>query len=287
MKKIAAVLLAVFAMLVSSACSSITTDSDEVGLHYKGGSFSSKKFSNCVDPSNRNWDGPGDAHFYYPQGQRTYSFTGRKGSELKPILAKTSNSVNLKVAGYVTFHLNTDCKTLREFHEKIGRKYGAYSESSGAFSSGDLPKGWVSMLNDYLATPLNSSIDNAGLKFDWKTLAYDASAQSKFEEEVKENLPKQLNSTISKYLVIDSVSIQPPEPPQDLITALEASEKAKAENDAQKQKNATARTKYQSMADCKKELSERSCIILKLSEDGNVPFYIIPDGSGLNLGTPK
>lgn len=287
MKKILIAVLAVIGLMAFSGCSSVSTDNNEKALHYKGGSFSSKKFANCVDGSDRNYDGPGDKHFYYPSGQRTYSFTGRPGSELAPIQAKTQNQVNLKVSGYITFHLNTDCKTLREFHEKIGQKYGAYGTKTGQFSGGELPRGWVSLLNDYLATPLNTSLDNAGLNFDWKTLAYNADAQSKFESDVKTNLPNQLSDEVSKYIVIDQVSIQPPEPPTDLVDALEAAEKAKAENDAQKQKNETARTQFDQYRDCKKVLSEQGCITLQLAKEGNIPFYLIPQGTGVNLGTPS
>lgn len=283
MRKTLIALVAAGLALALTGCSRASTDPDEVAVHYKGGAFTSKSFSDCIDPSTRQTDGWGDTHFYYPAGKRTYSFTGREGSELKPIQAKTSNQVNLSVAGFIDFRLKTDCKSLRKFHEELGRKYGAYSEDSGAYSSGQLPKGWSNLLNDYLATPLNTAVDNAGLAYDWKTLSYDDKAQSEFEQKVKDGLPSQLSGAIRDYIVIEGVSIQPPEPPADLVEKLKAAEGAKAENDAQKQKNATARTKYDTFRDCKKALSEQSCVLLELAEGGKVPLLPIPDGALIDL----
>ena len=277
-KRVGIALVAAFLLLFTTACSTVSTAPDETALHYKDGPLSSKKFADCVEPSDRQFNGPGDAHYTYPSGQRTYSFTGRKGAEAEPIGTKTlTTGVEVSVKGYVTFTLNTDCDTLKKFHEQIGIKYEAYTD-----------EGWQKFLNDYLAVPLNSTMDKAGLAFDAQTLYSSAEAQGQFEEAVKTALPEALKAgSGSDFITINSVQIETPSLPQSLKDSLEAGEKAKIDNETQKNKNTTAITKYQTFADCKLVLSEESCLILKMAEDGLLPFYVIPQGSGLNLqGTP-
>ena len=180
---IAGIIAAVFMAITVGACSSVSTEPDEVALHYKDGPFSSKKFANCVDASKRNVDGPGDAHYIYPKGQRTFSFTGKEGSESDPI-AVTTGSQEVDIAGFVTFTLNTDCDTLKDFHEKVGMKYKAYKGGGG----------WDDFLNDYIYVPLNATLNEAAAAIDtpkgqtvdqnWYLLYTDADAQHQFEQYV-------------------------------------------------------------------------------------------------------
>ena len=62
---IAIVVLALVVLLFVRP-STTSTGPDQVALHYKGGAFSSKTFADCIAPSNRVFDGPGDSHFAYP-----------------------------------------------------------------------------------------------------------------------------------------------------------------------------------------------------------------------------
>ena len=55
--------------------STASTGPDQVSLHYKGGAFTSKRFSDCIAPSTRVFDGPGDGHFAYPRRRATSSST--------------------------------------------------------------------------------------------------------------------------------------------------------------------------------------------------------------------
>ena len=47
------VVLVVIAMLMFVRPYAASTGPDQVYLHYKGGAFSSKRFSDCIEPSNR------------------------------------------------------------------------------------------------------------------------------------------------------------------------------------------------------------------------------------------
>ena len=274
LKKTPAIVVIAFALVaILSGCSSVSTSSDKQALHYKDGPFSSKKFANCVAKSTRNVDGPGDRHFEYPAGERTFSFTGRKGSESDPISVKTKDSQEMSVKGFITFALTDNCDRLRKFHESVGMKYEAYESD-----------GWDRFLNDYLAVPLNSTMDKAGLQAGWRDLYSSNDAQSAFEEFVKTNLPGEVAAALDDdVLTIKSVSIETPQPPKDLRASLEAREKAVLDNEAQKAKNTAAVTRYGKFADCKRVMSENSCLILDLAEAGNVPFYPLPAGGALNV----
>lgn len=283
---VAGIILA--AMMLMTGCSSVSTEPDEVALAYSGGSFSSKKFKDCVDASTREFDGPGDAHYVYPKGQRTFSFTGAEGSERGPI-AVTTGSQEVIVPGFVTFTLNTDCETLREFHEKVGKKYGAYKDGGG----------WDDFLNDYIAVPLDSTLNKAagaittpeGQSADqnWYRLYTNADAQREFEDYVKENLPDEIENTLgADFITVNAVSISKPTVSDDLKGSLAAKEQARLENEAQEERNAIARTKYDSLKDCRQSgLSEAACVTIFLAESGDIPFYTVPQGGSINVTPPQ
>lgn len=265
--------LAVAAVATLAGCSSVSTAPDEQALHYEEGPTSAKDFQNCVTPSSRTLDDFGDKHFVYPAGQRTYSFTGRKGAESDAVSVKTADSQELAVPGFVTFELTEDCDKLRIFHEQIGAKYRAYEA-----------QGWSEFLNDYVAVPLNSTMDKAGLRENWRTLYSSSEAQTEFEEYVKENLPAEVKAAVGDdFLTIKAVSIETPVPHEDLLSGLRAKEKAVLDNEAQKERNETAATKYDGYRDCLAVLSESACVMLNLAESGDIPFYPIPQGSGFTL----
>lgn len=273
-KRILIGIFAVLALFTMGACSGVNTQPDEVAIHYKGGALSSAKFEGCVESSNREWNGPGDDHYTYPKGQRTFSFTGRVGSEIEPVPVVTNDGQELAVPGFVTFTLNTDCKTLRSFHERVGIKYKAYKTD-----------GWNEFLSDYLAVPLKASMNKASLASDWRSLYSDAEVQREFEEYVKENLPGEVQAALgADFLTINSVSIEKPRPEKGLRKGLAAKEEAKLQNDAQKERNTVARTKYDSMKDCRESgLSESACITIYLADQGNIPFYPVPQGGDINV----
>lgn len=270
--------IVIAAMMFMTGCSTVSTEPDEVGLHYSGGSFSSKEFKGCIATSNREFNGPGDGHYIYPAGQRTFSFTGAEGSERGPIAVTTNDGQELDVPGFVTFTLDTDCETLREFHEKVGMKYGAYKDGGG----------WDSFLNDYIAVPLTAAMNKASLDSGWYELYSSSEAQADFEDYVKSNLPVEVEKALGDdFLTINAVQISKPAPSEELKKALAGKEQARLDNEAQKERNAVARTKYDSLKDCRQSgLSENACITVYLAESGQVPFYPIPQGGNLTV-TPQ
>ncbi len=285
MKRITMALVALLLLIpIITGCSQASTEPDEQALHYKGGAFSSSKFDNCIGTSTRNFDGPGDAHYIYPAGQRTFSFTGAKGSESAPLEVTTHDSQQLAVPGFVTFTLTGDCDSLRSFHERIGKKYGAYKDG------GRDGQGWNEFLLDYIDVPLQAAMNEASLNFDWQTLYSDSAAQSEFEANVKADLPEQVATALGNkdYITINAVQIGKPLPAQALLDGLTAVEAAKLVKTAQDEKNKANVSKYQTFADCREAgLTEQACMTIYLSDSGKIPFWPIPAGANVNVTPPQ
>jgi hypothetical protein len=269
-------------VMMSTGCTSVSTEPDEVALHYKGGSTSSSKFANCVPVSDRNFDGPGDKHYVYPDGQRTFSFTGAAGSEQAPINVTTKDSQTLAVPGFVTFKLVTDCDTLRKFHETIGKKYLAYKDGK------DKNAGWNEFLNDYLAVPLTKAMNQAALNTNWEELYSQEAKQSAFEKAVVDSLPASVQKALGgDYLKILEVSISKPTPDKGLLDQLAQKEQNRLANIAQAEKNKTQATKYDGFKQCRERgISEQTCLIMNLAEGGKVTLWPIPTGQGVVVNPP-
>lgn len=283
-KVLVAGIVAIGLMVMSTGCSTVTTEPDEVAVVYNDGAFTSKSFSNCTDSSQRDWNGPGDNDFIYPAGQRTFSFTGKEGAESGPINV-TTGSQEVSISGFLTFTLNTDCKALRKFHERIGNKYKAYKDGGG----------WQTFLDDYVAVPLDSVLNEAAASIEtpegesaeqnWYRLYTQAEVQNDFAKYVKDNLPKEIEQTLGEeFITVNAVNIKKPNISDELRTSLSKQEEARLENEAQKERNEIARTKYDSLGDCRKSgLSEQACVTIFLAESGSIPFYPVPSGGSINV----
>jgi len=91
---------------------SVSTGPDQVALHYKDGAFSSRRFADCVSPSQRVWDGPGDRHFVYPSSQTNFVFD-QGDSDGAPITFVTKDGIEMQVEGVANFLLNTSCEPIK------------------------------------------------------------------------------------------------------------------------------------------------------------------------------
>jgi regulator of protease activity HflC (stomatin/prohibitin superfamily) len=277
MKRFLTAIFAVLGLVIMAGCSSVNTQADEQALHYKGGSLSSASFSNCVGSSTRNFDGPGDDHYVYPKGQRTYAF-GDSNADTGPISVVSNDNVTMQVSGVATFNLTSNCAQLRKFHEQIASKFNA------DMVGGQPKEGWNRLLGQYMKQPLEKALDAASKQYGYRDLYTNPDVKEQWENQVS-TLAKRymLEQTGENYFQNISLTIQAPEPPENIKEALEAEQEAVAQNDAQKQRNETARTQYDSFTDCKKVLSEDNCVLLNLAREGHVPIVPVPQGGGINL----
>lgn len=274
------VLLALCVAALSTGCSSISTAPDQVGLHYKGGAYSSTTFANCVPPGRRNWDGPGDPHYVYPAGQRTYRFGQDAAADHPAIRAVTEDNVQMEFTGTVTFYVDQDCEMLRRFHEQIGLKDwdGAPAYVDEGYD------GWNAMLDVYVGQPLQRAIGQTAADFGYRDLYNNNESRMAAEAEIQKALPEYVEQLAQdKFFRGISIALQKPDAPSGIRAALEAEQEAVAQNKAQVQKNATARTQYETFTDCKQVLSETNCVLLYGINSGKVTILPVPDGTDLSV----
>lgn len=289
-------LLAVIAIVglgfLATGCSKVSTAPDEVRLHYAGGPFEAIKFVKCINPSSgATFLGPGDTSYAYPFGQRTFDFSGTGDSESKPISIVSKDNVEMQVAGSATFTLNTSCETLRQFHEKIGLKYGSYFDARES-------EGWRRMLNFYFKQPLDRAMDAASQEFEWKKLFNDPNAKQQWEQRVGQLARQFIKETAGADYFCQpnyagtgecgdvALTIQKPEPPRSLIDALAAEQAAKQQNLAQQQINTKVKTELESIKDLVGVLGPQGAILWKAIQDGKVQVVPVPQNGSLNI-TPQ
>jgi hypothetical protein len=224
-------ILVILALVVGLFClifvrpSTASTGPDQVALHYKGGAFTSKRFSDCIQPSNRVFDGPGDGHFAYPASQTNFVFDAGDGDG-GPITFVTKDGIEMTVEGVTNFLLNTSCEpitigeqryeggALQRFHELIGNRYAAYMTEDGFRSDG-----WRQMLSVYIARPLDTAIDRAGQNYTYVELYTDPAKKALWEQSVLDQLPGLVNRQTdgdTEFFLNFAVTLQKPEPPQSI-----------------------------------------------------------------------
>lgn len=286
--------------LALTGCAGVAPAPDVVALHYQGGSFSSTKFEDCKQPGTRSWIGWGDHAFEYPAGQRTYRFTDDDQGDTKSLnvaaSSKDGSAVTLKTEGFVAFTLNVSCAPekingrdykggrLQFFHEQVGLKnWGtghAYIDGDGE----DAFAGWGVMLDTVMGQPLQRAINDAAQGQDWRLLYNDPSAKSAWEKRVKELLPTYVGEALGfNPFRIDSVTIQKPTPPDNLLQALAASEEARLENAAQAQRNAKTTTELEGIRAQVKVLGVQGYVQKYAIDSGKVTVLPVPQGSNLTV----
>lgn len=208
-------------VLMGTGCS-INTNSDEIGLIYDAGVFSSTTFEECVQPGNREYHGPGDKEYTYPAGQRSYAFGEAESDDTGTLSMVSSDNLTMQVAGIMTFQLNTNCDSLQDFHEKIGLKYNAYDSS-----------GWNDMLAHYLLQPLDRAVDAAAKEYEWQDMFNNAEVKEEWEDRVGELTAQYINemgggdyfcsptADLSEECGNPKLTLQQPQIPSDTAQALE------------------------------------------------------------------
>ncbi|EWC60626.1 hypothetical protein UO65_4050 [Actinokineospora spheciospongiae] len=200
-------------------CSIANPTSSEVSLQYGAGPFDSRKFVECETA--RDVSDVNDDHYYYPSGQRDFTFGDGEGLDAAALTSTTQDSQEIKVTGTVKFTLNTDCAQftdptgkvwpggkLQMFHELIAYKYEAAPTDGGE----QMEEGWSELLRNYVGAALDRATDNEALKYPWQKLYTDTAAKAQWEKDVLEQLPDILRSLTQgvDLITINSVLLQKP-----------------------------------------------------------------------------
>lgn len=207
--------------LVSAGCSIGNTTASEVALQYGDGPFDSKTFVACVPSGKRSVDDVNDDHYYYPAGQRDFTFSANQGADSAPLTSTTSDSQEIAVSGTVKFSLNTSCEKFKDstgkewpggrlqmFHELIAANYGAAPDEGGKAMN----DGWKALLRNYIGAAVDRATDNEALKFGYLELYKDTAKKAQWERDVLAQLPLILKTLTQgeDMLRIDAVLLQKP-----------------------------------------------------------------------------
>lgn len=279
---ITAIVVVLAGIIMLFNVTSISTEPDQDGLWYKAGPFTSTHFDHCVNPGTRElFGGLNDKTYTYPAGVRTYAFHSGGNQDVSPVKALTKDNLELTVSGVVRFQLNTDCKVLQKFHEQIGLK-------TNSFMDGDKTSdGWNTMLATFLQQSLQRAINEATQEFNWKDLYSSTEVKSNWEKKVAELLPTYVQQGMGgEYFDNYSLTIQKPELPGDLLKALQDTQTAVEQNNAQKQRNTQVETEIQSIAKLVAVLGPEGYNTYQAIKDGKINVMPIPQGSSFNVTAP-
>lgn len=215
------VLAGVFAL---SACSIANTNGSESAVHYENGWLAEGKgFEFCVNPNTYETGGVHDDNFYYPIGQRDFTFSNDKNAnaDSAALTSATKDAQEITVTGTVKFTLMADCSPfkdrdghewpggkLQKFHELLGVKYQAFNTEGGLPTNA----GWSALLKNYIGAAIDRAADNEALNYNLLDLYSDAKTKASWEADVKDQLPKVLNGLTQgdELFRIDSVLLQKP-----------------------------------------------------------------------------
>lgn len=179
--------------LALTGCSTIS-DPDEVGLYYMMGPSDGYQFGKCVDPGRTGPPEWNNEIIFLPASLRTWTIDDAEGSDTKEEITVSAapqenqpSGVQVKVATKTSFYLNTYCDgkggVIKEFWEKIGRRYSADTED-----------GWRKMLLAELVPTQKTIIKDVMRKYDADSLIANKDAiQNAAAKEISDRLAVEFN----------------------------------------------------------------------------------------------
>jgi len=130
---------------------------DKHALVYQGGPLDGRNFERQLPPGvGRFWKGNLQSVYFYPSTERTYiiSEIPNEGDvkEADRIEAKTKDGNAIRIQVATTFHLVPE--NLQSFHERLGLKYGAWSD-----------EGWDALLHERVRQPIKMAFQEEAKKY--------------------------------------------------------------------------------------------------------------------------
>ena len=204
-KKLTKVVGVAALMGLGTACVGPVPEQQTIALQFEGGAVipQAQEFIKCVPGGQRgNYDFGGNTYIY-PGDQRIVDFSKSvdEGADRNPINVLSKDGVELAVPGQLQYFLNTDCGTgegeaaenspIVQFHLNLGRRYNA------SFDDGpnNVPQGWREIQRLYIETPLETAMDRAAQKYNWRDLVFDPVIKAQWEKDVFDGLPALIQRT--------------------------------------------------------------------------------------------
>lgn len=194
--------LGVVALAVLTACSSVSTSASELALQYSAGPFDSTSFANCWTGGKHEYNDPNDTYYYYPTGQRDFSFGDGEGLDSAALSSTTEDAQEVKVTGTVKFTMKLSCDAWKDpagkewkggtaqwFHEILDKEDASNGEGGKTYGAG-----WRKLLRAYMGFAIDREIDDNALNYKLQDLNTNRTAKDHWEDDVKKGLPDTLKS---------------------------------------------------------------------------------------------
>lgn len=209
--------------MLLTGCTQHFTDPSMVALRYSGGLTEGGAFVECVDPGVKTVDN--DTYYNYPTTQRediwdTSRYDKKAGANSPAdqgdleVSDKGGNMTYLKIKA--VFTLVTDCKTLREFHEKIGRTRTAWFDENSQYGDG-----WLWVMNNYISSAVEELARNAAVNYTVEDLWLNPAVRSKLAAEIQDKIQKAVNDRMEgdqQFFNIGTISVLAAQPNKEFQT---------------------------------------------------------------------
>jgi hypothetical protein len=286
--------LALLALLPIFASSFKKTPRDRMGISYGGGIFEGTHYQRLISPgSSLFFNGIADKLFLYPAGQRNYIISKAKdeGATKRAdfVTAPTRDRVQVDYQVAVYYKLNTDL--LRPFHEQIGLRYAAYTDS-----------GWDRLIQDTFRQQIESALQEQTRRYDVADIFGSAERLVTIQNDVQRALSERLRSALGRdffcaptfrpgsdcdapTFLVKKIDI-----PASVVKAFEdnrTSQVAILTNQNIVQQRAAEAQAIQQLEGQLSGTAGSNYVLLKAIESGKITFWVLPNDSGLTLQTPN
>jgi hypothetical protein len=274
------------AVAATAGCSIANTTASEVALQYEAGPLDSRTYYSCVPGGTREVNDVNDDHFYYPAGQRDFTFGTGDAVDMAALTSTTSDAQEISVSGTVKLTLTTDCSEFKDptgktwpggklqfFHELIASKYEPSTEA------GQLPVKWRELLANYVGASLDRATDNEALKYGQMQLYTDTAKKAQWEQDVLKQLPEILKSLTQgvDLFTINAVLLQKPSVQQKIVDGLTDVRAAELRNQAAEVDKQAAANFPGGIAGYQAYQQQQA--INQAIKDGKVSVLPVPQGS--------
>lgn len=278
-------LFLVLVPLLAGACGRAGSETNEIGLIYSGGITEDKVFKGILQPgSTWNSVGWGSKVYRYRIDQRSWIAGKGKVADTEPVIIVSEDDVQMAVEYQLYFKLNQDTKVIRQFHENLGVKTGAWKND-----------GWIEMLDTYFGPQIERALEAAALKHKWRDLYASEEArvalQTTTVEQVKGNIREVIGADYfcgpaytgpGSECGIFTMTVGKPFPTrEDIIAAIESEQTAAAKTIAQEQENQRIAKELESERTLVELYGPQGALLREAIKGGKVQQFII-DQTGRN-----